>query len=87
MFQVEKEDVWRGKEDQCICIPKISMVAMVLLVLRYICDFYFKAQVEFGSCPVPVFPLSFCGVSLYADTIALWLLSPLCLYSGLLTVL
>lgn len=36
MFQVEKEDVQREKEDQCICIPKTSMVAMVLLVLRYI---------------------------------------------------
>ena len=63
------------------------MVAMVLLVLRYIHDLYFKGQVEFGLCPVPVFPLSFCGVSLYADTVALWLLNPLCLYSGLLTVL
>lgn len=36
MFQVEKEAVQREKEDQCICIPKTSMVAMVLLVLRYI---------------------------------------------------
>lgn len=36
------------------------MVAMVLLVLRYICDFYFKAQVEFGSCPVPVFQFLWC---------------------------
>lgn len=43
-----------------------------------------KAQ---GSCPVPVFPLSVCGVSLHADIIALWLLNLLCLYSGLLTVL
>lgn len=63
------------------------MVAMVLLVLRYVHDFHFKAQVEFGSCPVLVFPLSFRGVSLYADTIALQLLNLLCLYSGLLTVL
>lgn len=34
-FQVEKEDVLREKEDQCTCMARTSMVAMVLLVLRY----------------------------------------------------
>lgn len=52
MFQVEKEDVQREKEVQCICIPKTFTVAMVLLVLRYIHYFCFKAQAEFSSCPV-----------------------------------
>lgn len=52
MFQVEKEDVQREKEVQCICIPKTSMEATVLLVLRYVHWFCFKAQAQFSSCPV-----------------------------------
>lgn len=48
---------------------------MVLLVLRYIHDFCFKTQVQFGWCPILAFLLSFHDVNLYAATIALWLLN------------
>lgn len=60
MLQGEKEDVQREKEDQCTCMPKTSMVEMELLVLRYIHDLLFKAQVECGSCSLPVFQYLWC---------------------------
>lgn len=69
MFQVEKEDVWREKEDRCTCIQKTSTVVMVSLALRYIRDFYFKTQVEIGSCPMPVFPLSVVNNSSFVEQI------------------
>lgn len=72
MFQVEKEDVRRVKEDQCICIPKTFTVVMVLSVLRYVHDFYFKTWVEFGWYPILAFLLDFHNVNLYAALIALW---------------